>query len=90
MSARTKLVDNLEGVENFRAWKYRIGVILEENDLAKFIKENVPKPEENATKEKYKKDMIKAKRIIADSIKDHLISQVSSKNTPKDMFDALL
>ena len=33
--------------------------------------------------------MIKAKRIIADSIKDHLIPQVSSKNTPKDMFDAL-
>jgi hypothetical protein len=40
-------------------------------------------------KEKYKKDMIRAKRIIADSIKDHLIPQVSSKNTPKDMFDDL-
>jgi hypothetical protein len=84
-----KLVDKLEGVENFRAWKYKIGLILEENDLAKFIKENVTEPEENAAKEKYKKDMIKGKRIIADSIKDHLIPQVSSKNTPKDMFDAL-
>ena len=71
MSANTKLVDKLEGVENFCAWKYKIGLILEENDLAKFIKENVPKPEENAAKENYKKDMIKAKRIIADSIKDH-------------------
>ena len=38
---------------------------------------------------KYKKYMIKAKRIIADSIKDHLIPQVSYKNTPKDMFDNL-
>jgi hypothetical protein len=63
--------------------------MLEENDLAKFIKENVPEPEENATKEKYKKDMIKAKRIIVDSIKDHLIPQVSSKNNPKYMFDDL-
>ena len=71
------------------AWKYIIGLILEENNLAKFIKENVPEPEENAAKEKYKKDMIKAKRIIVDSIKDHLIPQVSSNNTPKDMFDAL-
>jgi hypothetical protein len=44
MSASTKLVDKLEGVENFRAWKYKIGLILEENDLAKFIKENVPDP----------------------------------------------
>ena len=33
--------------------------------------------------------MIRAKRIIADSIKDHLIPQVSSKDTPKEMFYAL-
>jgi hypothetical protein len=89
MSASTKLVDKLEGVENFHAWNYRIRLILEENDLAKFIKENVMEPKEEAAKEKYKKDMIRAKRIIGDSIKDHLILQVSSKNTPKDMFDAL-
>ena len=30
-----------------------------------------------------------AERIIADSIKDHLIPQVSSLKTPKEMFDAL-
>jgi hypothetical protein len=89
MSASTKLVDKLEGVENFRSWKYRIALILEENDLAKFIKENVPEPTEDAAKAKYKKDMVRAKRIIADSIKDHLIPQVDSKNTPKEMFDAL-
>ena len=46
-------------------------------------------PEEDEEKEKYKKYMIRAKRIIADSIKDHLIPQVSSKETPKEMFDAL-
>jgi hypothetical protein len=46
-------------------------------------------PEENVAKEKYKKDMIKAKRIIAYSIKYHLMPQVSSKNTPKYMFDSL-
>ena len=28
-------------------------------------------------------------RIIVDSIKDHLIPQVSSKNTPNKMYDAL-
>jgi hypothetical protein len=33
--------------------------------------------------------MVRDKRIIADSIKDHLIPQVSSKNSPKQMFDAL-
>ena len=33
--------------------------------------------------------MIRAQRIIANSIKDHLIPQVSSKKTPKEMFYAL-
>jgi hypothetical protein len=33
--------------------------------------------------------MVRAKKIISYSIKDHLIPQVSSKNTPKEMFDAL-
>jgi hypothetical protein len=41
MSASTKLVEKLEGIDNFRAWKYRIGLILAENDLSKFIKEEV-------------------------------------------------
>jgi hypothetical protein len=89
MSASTKLVDKLEGVENFHAWKYRIGLILEENDLARFIQEDVPKPANAAAKAKHQKDTVRAKRIIANSIKDHLIPQVSSKKTPKEMFDAL-
>jgi hypothetical protein len=33
--------------------------------------------------------MVRAKRIIANPIKDHLIPQVSSKNTPKEMSNAL-
>ena len=37
----------------------------------------------------HKKKLVMAKRIIVDSIKDHLIPQVSSLNTPKAMFDAL-
>jgi hypothetical protein len=89
MSGRTKIIDKLEGVENFRAWKYRIGLILEENDLAIFFKEEVLEPDDVADKEKHQKDMIRAQRIIANSIKDHLIPYVSSKKTPKEMFDAL-
>jgi hypothetical protein len=53
MSASTKFVDKLEGTDNFHAWKYRIALILEENDLARFIKENVPEPADATTKEKY-------------------------------------
>jgi hypothetical protein len=83
MPSSTKLDEKFEGVENFHSWKYIIDLILEENDLVQFINNNVPKPEGNEVKEKYKKAMIRAKRIIADSIKDHLIPQVSSKDTQK-------
>jgi hypothetical protein len=85
MSASTKLVEKLEGIDNFRAWKYRIDLILAENDLAKFIKEEVEELEDAIEKAKHQKDSIKAQRIIANSIKDHLIPYVSSKKTPKEM-----
>ena len=89
MTNSTKLDEKLEGAENFRAWKYHIMLILEENDLEGFIREEVAEPEEAEAKSKYKKDMIKAKRIIDDSIKDNLIPQVSSRSAPKEMFDTL-
>ena len=89
MAPSTKLQDKLEGIENFWAWKYRIDLILQENDLDKYIKEEVAEPEEVEAKEKHKKDLIRAQKIITDSIKDHLIPQVSSKKTPKEMYDAL-
>ena len=89
MTKSTKLDENIEGAENFKAWKYRIMLIQEENDQEGFIKEEVAEPEEDEAKEKYNKDMIKDERIIADSIKDNLIPQVSSRNTPKEMFDSL-
>ena len=33
MSHHTKLDENLEEANNFRAWKYRISLVLEENEL---------------------------------------------------------
>ena len=65
-------------------------LILQENDLDKFVKEEVKEPEEVEAKTKHKKDMIIDKLIISDSIKDNLIPQVSSMETLKEMFDSLL
>ena len=60
MAPSTKLEDKLEGIENYRAWKYRIGLILKENYLEKYIEEEVAEPEEDEAKEKHKKDLIRA------------------------------
>ena len=54
-----------------------------------YINEEVPVPEGDEAKALHKKMLVMAKIIIANSIKDHLIPQVSSLNTPKEMFDAL-
>ena len=37
----------------------------------------------------HKKILVKAKKIIVDSITDHIIPQVSSLKTPKEMFDSI-
>jgi hypothetical protein len=44
MTTNTKINKKLEGAENFRAWKYRVGLILEEHDLERFVEEKVLEP----------------------------------------------
>jgi hypothetical protein len=89
MTTSTKLDEKLEGADDFRVWKYKVMLILEENEFVSFVEQDVEEPEGDESKAKYKKDMIKAKRIIADSIKNHLIPHVSTLKTPKKMMDAL-
>ena len=73
MSHHTKLYENLEGADNFWAWKYRVSLVLEENELDSYIHEEVLVPEGDEAKALHKKKMVMEKRIIDDSIKDHLI-----------------
>ena len=89
MSHHTKIDEKIEGVDKFWSLKYRISLLLEENELDSYISEEVPVPEGDEAKALHKKNLVMAKRIIVDSIKDHLIPQVSSLKTPKAMFDAL-
>ena len=62
---------------------------MEENELDSYINEEVPVLEGDVAKALHKKKLVMEKRIIVDSIKDHLIPQVSSLETPKQMFDSL-
>jgi hypothetical protein len=59
----------LDGEDNFRSWKHRVLFILEENELLDHVKQVLPKPEEEDTKAKFRKNEVKAKRILTDSIK---------------------
>ena len=37
----------------------------------------------------YKKDMAKAKRLILDGVRDHVVCHITGKGTAKEMWDAL-
>ena len=89
MSRHTQLEDKLGGDDNFQAWKYRISLILEENYLDQYMIGEVAELEVDEAKATDKKKLVKSKRIITDSINDHIIPHVSSFKTPKDVFDAL-
>jgi hypothetical protein len=73
MSASMRVEDRLDGVDNFRSWKHRIQLILEENELFDHVKKMLPEPKDEEAKAKFKKNEVKAKRILTDSIKDYQI-----------------
>jgi hypothetical protein len=50
---------------------------------------DLPEPEDEEAKAKFNKNEVKAKRILIDSFKNHLICNVSEMKTSKEMFDAL-
>ena len=81
--------DRLEGASNYVIWKERISFLLNEHDLKAFIDNVVAVPADPDPLKAYKKDMAKAKRLILDRVRDRIISQISSKGTAKETWDAL-
>ena len=77
MATNMRVEDKLEGSRNFRTWKYRLQIILDENDLLEHVTVGVLEPEEEDENTKHKKNEKKAKRIVSDSVKDHLIPHIS-------------
>ena len=63
MYYHTNIDENLEGADNFRSWKYRISLVLEENELDSYITEEVPVLEGDEAKALHKKKLVMAKRI---------------------------
>jgi len=81
------LEDRLEGASNFNSWKARILFILEDNELESHLKD---KPEEIDDTKKYNRNERRAKRILIDYVKDHLIPHIARLESAKKMFDALV
>ena len=67
----------------------RISLVLEENELDTYISGEVLVPKGDEDKALHQKNLVKAKKLIADLVVDQIVPQVSSLKTPKDMFYSL-
>ena len=85
--------DKLNDKSFYHAWKMTLDLTLEEHDAMEYVQEKVVEPPSNAlvaTKTKYKKGEVEAKKIIIYSIQKHLVAYISDLVTSKEMYDKLV
>ena len=62
---------------------------MEENDLLKLVNEKVLEPGIEEDKSHWRKSDARARRILVDLVKDHMVPQISKKKTTMKMFKTL-
>jgi hypothetical protein len=89
MVSGLRIEDRLDGISNYNSWKERIKLVLLVNDLWEFVDTQITKPTDAAELAKYNKSDAKARLIILDGVKDHLIPHLTGKTTTWHMWEAL-
>lgn len=91
-----RLEDRLDGAGNFVPWKARIVLILEENELWDEVVHStqanpiqVHASTDAQALATFNKKYIKARRIIFDAVKDHVIPHISGKDHAFKMWNVL-
>lgn len=79
----------LDEASNFVPWKLRLQNLLEMEDLWYLVEKVVVPPTDPKDVAEHNKKAVVAKRILLDSVKNHLIPHIVGKNTAKEMYDAL-
>ena len=62
---------------------------MDENDLLKLVNEKVPKAGAEEDKSHWKRSYARARRILVDSVRDHLVPQISRKKMTRKIFKTL-
>jgi hypothetical protein len=93
MATGLRVEDRLDGAANFNPWKERIVLLLQECELWDIVNNTqtnlVTVPTDATLLAAYTKKNIKAKRIILDAIKDHVIPHVTGKSNAYEMWESL-
>ena len=77
----------LKGSSNYITWKDRMEAVLEENELKYFIDNDIPKPvaADTTLLDAWKKKVAKARRILLEGVRDHIVSSLHGKETPYEI-----
>lgn len=82
-------VDKLDGGGKWNPWKARIILLLEESVLWEMVESVVTLPTNPILLSQFKKKNMRAKRIILDLVKDHIIPHLSGKGYAYQMWESL-
>jgi hypothetical protein len=89
MTMSLMVEDRLQGAQNYPTWKERMTTILEVNDVSEHVSDKATTPIGATELVMWKKGEAKAKSLILDGIKDHVVPHLSGKAEAKEMWKAL-
>jgi hypothetical protein len=89
MKNKTPMEDRLDGASNFSAWKSKLLVTLEEEDLLDATTKTLPETITELEKKIRKEDDVSARKIIIYSVRDHLLPRIANLKTAYDMYKTL-
>ena len=82
-STRLSFEQWLEGASNYSPWKERIALVPMENGIWEIVDQTLTPPTDATQLATHNKKDAKAKRIILDAMKDHVVPHLSGKKTDK-------
>ena len=81
--------DKLGEASNFIVWKAKILSILDKYRIKHFALKTIAILVDPAENDKYEEAMARAKCIILDGVKDHVVPHIAKKETSNEMWEAL-
>ena len=88
-SVGLRVEDRLDGGGNWTPWRARIVLLLEEYELWEIVETAVVVPTDPVLLATFRKKNVKAKRVILDSVKDHIIPHVAGRDYAFQMWESL-
>lgn len=82
-----RVEDRLDGTSNFGIWKERILLLLEEYGLKDFAEKTIAVPTDPQQADAHKKNDAKARRIIMDGVKDHVVPHLTGLDSIRKIWE---